>query len=70
MRYRDYLCMTLLTGMTLLGCSDEPQRQLEVVASLDEDFLRRGEGSGKIRDFLPGSHGRVSAAACEAGSSE
>jgi sugar lactone lactonase YvrE len=35
MRYRDYLCMTLLASMALLGCSDEPQRQLEVVASLD-----------------------------------
>ena len=28
MRYRHYLCMALLAGLALLGCSDEPQRQL------------------------------------------
>ena len=39
MHYREGLCRVLLTGLSLLalaGCGSEPQRQLELVASLDQ----------------------------------
>ncbi|MGD2076376.1 MAG: L-dopachrome tautomerase-related protein [Gammaproteobacteria bacterium] len=39
MVYRQSICVLLLTGLTVLGiqaCSNEPQRQLDVISSLDQ----------------------------------